>query len=152
MILTTPAPERYIRFSCPNPHCAQFNRPGVGNIAHRSWTGTSKHIERLRCTLCAREFSEREGPLMARSKLPEATIARLLKCRRWGVYDEGMADICAVALKIVSRFQRVATQRAQTHHQQAVQQVDIQGVQLDEAHTKPPQSLQALIKHHPRPE
>ena len=113
MTLTTPAQENYTRFSCPNPQCARFNRPGAGNIAHRSWTGTSKHIERLRCTLCPREFSEREGPLMARSKLPEATVERLLKCQRWGVCDEGTADICDVDLKTVYRLQRVATQRAQ---------------------------------------
>jgi transposase-like protein len=136
MILTTPVQERYTRFSCPNPHCAQFNRPGTGNIAHRSWTGTSKHIERLRCTLCHREFSEREGTLMARSKLPEATVEQLLKCQRWGVSDEGTADICDVDLKTVYRFQRVATQRAQTHHQQVVWDVDVPGVQLDEAHSK----------------
>ena len=84
MTLTTPAPERYTRFSCPNPHCERFNRPGEGNIAHRSWTGTHQHIERLRCTACDREFSEREGTLMARSKLPEDTVIRLVKCQRWG--------------------------------------------------------------------
>jgi transposase-like protein len=136
MILTTPAPERYTRFSCPNPHCAQFNRSGTGHIAHRSWTGKARHIERLRCTLCHREFSEREGTLMARSKLPEATVEQLLKCQRWGVCDEGTADICAVALKTVHRFQRVAAHRAHTHHQQAVRQVDVTGVQMDEAHSK----------------
>ena len=136
MIPTTPAPERYTRFSCPHPQCARFNRPGEGNIAHRSWTGTHKHIERLRCTACDREFSEREGTLMARSKLSEDTVERLLKCQRWGVCDAGTADICAVDLKTVSRFQRVATQRAQTHHQQVVRDVDVPGVQLDEAHSK----------------
>jgi hypothetical protein len=136
MILTTPAPERYTRFSCPNPHCAQFNRSGTGHIAHRAWTGKARHIERLRCTLCHREFSEREGTLMARSKLPEATVEQLLKCPRWGVCDEGTADICAVDLTTVHRFQRVAAHRAQTHQQQAVQQVDVTGVQMDEAHSK----------------
>jgi IS1 family transposase len=136
MTRTTPAPERYSRFSCPNPQCARFNRPGEGNIAHRSWTGTHKHIERLRCTACEREFSEREGTLMARSKLSEDTVERLLKCQRWGVCDEGTADICGVELKTVYRFQRVATQRAQTHHQQVVRDVDVPGVQLDEAHSK----------------
>ena len=136
MIRTTPAPERYTRFSCPHPHCVQFNRSGTGNIAHRSWTGKARHIERLRCTLCHREFSEREGTLMARSKLPEATVEQLLKCQRWGVCDEGTADICAVDLKTVHRFQRVAAHRAHTHHQQAVQQVDVTGVQMDEAHSK----------------
>jgi transposase-like protein len=136
MTLTTPAQERYTQFSCPNPHCARFNRPGEGTIAHRSWTGLHKHIERLRCTACDREFSEREGTLMARSKLSEDTVERLLKCQRWGVCDEGTADICAVDLKTVYRCQRVATQRAQTHHQQAVRAVDVLGVQLDEAHSK----------------
>ena len=136
MTLTTPAPERYTRFSCPNPHCARFNHPGEGNIAHRSWTGTHKHIERRRCTACGREFSEREGTLMACSKLPEDTLIRLVKCQRWGVCDAGTADICAVDLKTVHRFQRVAAQRAETHHRQSVQNVDVQGVQLDEAHSK----------------
>jgi IS1 family transposase len=136
MISTTPAQERYTRFSCPNPQCVRFNRPGEGNIVHRSWTGTRKHIERLRCTVCDREFSEREGTLMARSKLPEDTVIRLLKCQRWGVCDEGTADICAVDLKTVHRFQRVAAHRAETHHRQVVCEVDVPGVQLDEAHSK----------------
>ena len=132
----TPAQERYTRFSCPNPQCTRFNRPGEGNIVHRSWTGKHKHIERLRCTVCTQEFSEREGTLMARSKLPAETVERLLKCQRWGVCDAGTADICAVALKTVHRFQRVAAQRAEVHHRQSVQHVDVKGVQLDEAHSK----------------
>ena len=136
MISTTPAQERYTRFSCPNPQCPCFNHPSEGNIVHRSWTGKHKHIERLRCTICGCEFSERQGTLMARSKLPEATVEQLLKCQRWGVCDEGMADICAVDLKTVHRFQRVAAQRAETHHWQSVQDVDVTGVQLDEAHSK----------------
>jgi len=136
MISTTPAQERSTRFSCPNPQCARFNHPGAGNIVHRSWTGTHKHIERLHCTACDREFSEREGTLMARSKLPEATVEQLLKCQRWGVCDEGTADICAVDLKTVHRFQHVAARRAETHHRQSVQHVEVQGVQLDEAHSK----------------
>jgi IS1 family transposase len=95
-----------------------------------------KHIERLRCTACGREFSEREGTLMARSKLPEDTLIRLVKCQRWGVCDEGTADICAVDLKTVHRFQRVAAHRAQVHHRQSVRNLEVQGVQLDEAHSK----------------
>ena len=71
---------------------------------------------------------------MARSKRSEDTGERLLKCQRWGVCDEGTADICDVDLKTVYRFQRVATQRAQTHHKQGVRDVDVPGVPLDEAH------------------
>src|SRR5438105_3772435 len=136
MTLTTPAQERYTRLSCPNPQCARFNRPGEGNIAHRSWTGRHKPIERLRCTACGRECSAREGTLMARSQLPEDTVIRLVQCQRWGVCDEGTADICAVDLKTVHRFQRVAAHRAEAHHRQSVQNLEVQGVQWDEAHSK----------------
>jgi hypothetical protein len=94
MIRTTPAPEKYTRFSCPNPPCARFHRPGEGPLGHRSWTGTHKHIERLRCTTGGREFSEREGTLMARSQRPEDTLIPLRKCRRWGVCDAGRRHLC----------------------------------------------------------
>lgn len=73
---------------------------------------------------------------MVRSKLSEETVERLLKCQRWGVCDEGTADICGVALKTVSRLQQVAAHRAKRQHCQGVQEVDVQGVQLDEAHSK----------------
>jgi hypothetical protein len=136
MILTTPAPESYTRFSCPNPQCVRFNCPGAGHSVHRSWTGQHQHIERLRCPVCSRECSEREGTLMARSKLPEATVERRLQCQRWGVCDEGTADICAVDLKTVHGFQALAAQRAETHHRQSVQHVDVEGVPLDEAHSQ----------------
>ena len=136
MIPTTPAHERYTRFSCPNPACRLCNQANPGNVVHRSWTGKHKPIERLRCTLCGCEFSERQGTLMARSKLPEATVEQLLQCQRWGVCDEGTADICAVDLKTVHRFQHVAAQRAETHQRQSVQHVEVQGVQWDEAHAK----------------
>jgi IS1 family transposase len=39
-------------------------------------------------------------------------------------------------LKTVHRFQHVAARRAETHHRQSVQHVEVQGVQLDEAHSK----------------
>jgi hypothetical protein len=78
---------------------------------------------------------------MARSKLPEDTLIRLLQCQRWGVCDAGTANICAVALTPVHRFQRVAAHRAATHHRQVVYEVDVPGVQLAEAHAqlRPPQ-------------
>lgn len=73
---------------------------------------------------------------MARSKRPEATVEQLLQCQRWGVCDEGTADMCAVDLKTVHRCQRVAAPRAPPHHQQAGQQGAVTGVQRDEAHSQ----------------
>jgi IS1 family transposase len=136
MIPTTPAQNRYTRFSCPNPDCRLCHQPSAGNIVHRSWTGKHKQIERLRCSVCGREFSEREGTLMVRSQLPEETVERLLKCQRWGVCDAGTADSCGVAIKTVYRFQQVAARRAELHPTPVVWEVAVQGVPWDEAHTK----------------
>src|SRR5262245_53564305 len=88
----------------------------------------------LRCTACGRECSEREGPLMARSTLPEDTGIRLVQCPRWGVCDEGTAALGAVALTTVHRFQRMAAPRAAAHHRPSGQHVEVQGVPWDEAH------------------
>lgn len=136
MIPPTPAGAQYTHFACPNPECSLFNRPGHGNLTHRSWTGKHKDIERLRCRVCGQEFSERAGTLLAASKLSEATVERLLKCQRWGVCDAGTADICDVDIKTVHRFQRVAAERAKRHHRQVVQEVRVEGVQMDEVHSK----------------
>jgi hypothetical protein len=134
MISTTPAQARYTTFSCPTPDGPPCNRSNVDTIVHRSWTGKHQHIERLRGTACDHECSEREGTLMARSKLAADHVERLRKWQRWGVCDAGTADLCAVALQTVSRVQPVATQRAQTHHQPVVRDVDVPGVPLDAAH------------------
>jgi hypothetical protein len=75
--------------SCPNPSCPRRGQPGAGNIAHRSWTGKDKTIERLRCQVCGQEFSERRGTWMEGTKLPEETVERLLKCQRWGGVTKG---------------------------------------------------------------
>lgn len=136
MAPTTPDEDKYSKFSCPNPECSAFNRISQGNITHRSWTGKDKQIERLRCCVCGKEFSEREGTLMAYTKLPEEKIIRLTKCQRWGVCDEGTADICDVDIKTVQRFQGVAVPRAEEHQHQVVRDVEVKGVQLDEAHSK----------------
>jgi IS1 family transposase len=82
---------------------------------------------------------------MAHSKLPEETVERLLKCQRWGVCDAGTADICGVDIKTVHRFQQVASQRAQEHHRQVVREVSVEGVQLDEAHSKLRGGIKAWI-------
>ena len=76
------------------------------------------------------------GHPMARSKLPEDTVLRLVQCQRWGVCDAGTADLCAVDLKTVYRFQHVAAPRAATPHDQVVRAVEVPGGQLAAAHAK----------------
>src|SRR5215207_5481371 len=124
-----PEGHHYSTFSCPNLRCPSRGPQGTSHIAHRSWTGKDKHIERLRCQACGQEFSERRGTLMEGTKLPEETVERLLKCQRWGVCDAGTADICGVDIKTVHRFQHVAAQRAQEHHDQVTRDLRVAAVQ-----------------------
>jgi hypothetical protein len=127
-----PASQHYRTFSCPNLRCPSRGPRGTSHIAHRSWTGQDKPIERWRCHACGQECSARRGTLMAATKLPEETVERLLQCQRWGVCDAGTADICGVDIKTVQRFQTVAAQRAQTHHAQVTHDLRVGAVPLDE--------------------
>src|SRR5919106_4264968 len=127
----SPGAQQSSILSCPHPRCPLQGQRGAGNIVHRSWTGKDKRIERLRCTQCRQEFSERRGTLMEATKVPEATVERLLQCQRWGVCDAGTADICGVDIKTVHRFQRVASERAQAHHEQVTRDLQVEGVQMD---------------------
>ena len=131
-----PEAAPYSIWSCPNPDCSLRGQREAGTIAHRSWTGKDKDMERLRCTQCGQEFSQRRGTLMPGSKLSEERVERLLKCQRWGVCEEGSADIGEVDLKTVPRFQKVAAQRAQQPHEQVTHDLKVEGVQLDEMHSK----------------
>jgi hypothetical protein len=134
---TFPPGDHHYSVHCyPNPSCPRRGLRGAGNIAHRSWTGKDRHIERLRCTTCGQEFSGRRGSLMASSKLPEETMEWLLKCQRWGVCDARTAAICGVNIKTAHRFQQRAAQRALEHHEQVTQGLWVAGVQLDEMHSK----------------
>jgi transposase-like protein len=131
-----PESHPYSTFACPNLRCPSRGPRGTSHIVHRSWTGKDKPLERWRCKACGQEFSTRRGTLMEATKLPEETVERLLKCQRWGVCDAGTADICGVDLKTVQRFQAVAAQRAQTHHEQVTRDLRVAAVQLDEMHSK----------------
>jgi IS1 family transposase len=126
----------YNKFACPNTSCSFYAKFNSGNIAHRSWTGKNQEIERLRCTCCKMEFSERKATLMENAKLPEKTYEQMLKCLRWGVCDEGIADICDVSIKTVRLNQTKAASKAIKHHDSCVQNLQDAGAQLDEMHCK----------------
>jgi IS1 family transposase len=128
--------SNYTKFACPNASCSFYARFNSGNIAHRSWTGRNKDIERLRCTCCGKEFSEYKGSLMENSKITTRTHAQMLKCMRWGVCDEGIADICGVSIKTVRLNQAKAASHALKHHDSEVKNIKAPGVQLDELHCK----------------
>jgi IS1 family transposase/transposase-like protein len=126
----------YTKFACPNASCSFYAQCNSGNIAHRSWTGRDRSIQRLRCTQCGKEFSERKATLMENSKISDKTHEQLLKCMRWGVCDEGIADICDVSIKTVRLNQAKAASRAVKHQDSKIQGLEDAGTQLDEMHCK----------------
>jgi transposase-like protein len=127
---------QYLKFACPNPACTCFRQTNLGNIVHRSWGGKNKAIERLRCTSCGKEFSSHRGSLLENSKLSVEAVETILKCLRWGVCEEGAADIASVDRKTVRRLQREAARRAEIHHNNEVIGIKEAAVQCDELYAK----------------
>ncbi|MFQ6036910.1 MAG: hypothetical protein ACE5NM_13810 [Sedimentisphaerales bacterium] len=130
-------------FACPNPDCADFNKFNAGNLSISERMGKNKAIRRLYCKTCGRRFSEREGSLMAGTKLPEEVVVRIIKCLGYGCSIEATADICEVDQRTVERLLEKAGRRAEDFHRLQLERLQqpIEAVQLDELHgrvAKPP--------------
>jgi transposase-like protein len=128
--------DRLAAFACPNPDCDRFNRFAAGNLRVCERFGRDRAIRRLYCTHCQHRFSERRGTLMAETKLPEATVTRILKCLAHGCSVEATADICEVDARTVERILDRGGRRAEAFHQQQLRWVSqpVEAVELDELH------------------
>lgn len=134
-------------FACPNPDCAEFNRFDVGNLSVAERMGKNKAIRRLYCKTCGQRFSEREGSLMAGTKLQQEVVVRIIKCLGYGCSIEATADICEVDPRTVERLLEKAGKRAEDFHRLQLEKLQrpVEAVQLDELHgrvCKPPKKGQ----------
>jgi transposase-like protein len=66
----------------------------------------------MACATCGARFSEREGSLMQSTKLPDATVVRIIKCLGHDCSIEATADICDVDPRTVERLLEKAGSRA----------------------------------------
>ena len=125
-------------FACPNPDCDLFNQFNVGNLSVAERMGKDKAIRRLYCNHCGRRFSERQGSLLQYTKLPEATVIRIVKCLGHGCSIEATADICEVDARSVSRMLAKAGRRAEDFHRLQLERLaqPLEAVELDELHGK----------------
>lgn len=123
-------------FACPNPECDLFNHFNAGNLTVVERMGKNNAIRRLYCNHCQHRFSERQGSLMAHTKLPEDTVVRIIKCLGHGCSIEATADICDVDQRSVERMLERAGKRAADFHQQQLDRIKqpLEAVQLDELH------------------
>lgn len=133
--------QDYSRFACPNCKCKFYGQWNQGNITHHSWMGKNKQIQRLRCRDCKVAFSENKNSLREKAKIHEDQQELLLKCFRWGVCDEGAADICRVNTKTVQLFRSKASKQAESHHEECVHGVEAPGIQMDELRAKQAKSV-----------
>jgi transposase-like protein len=123
-------------FACPNPDCASFNVFGAGNLSVAERMGKGKAIRRLYCNVCHNRFSERQGSLLEYTKLPTATVVRIIKCLGHGCSIEATADICEVNARSVQRLLERAGPRAEAFHQQQLDKLQgpLEAVEMDELH------------------
>jgi transposase-like protein len=126
------------RFACPNEDCDDFNRFAAGNLSVCERMGKDRRIRRLYCKSCGHRFSERQGSLMAKSKLPEETVVRIVKCLGYGCSVEATADICEVDPRSVELLLSKAGPRAEDFHR----------LQLDRL-TEPPEAVEIDELHAP---
>ena len=72
------------------------------------------------------------------TKLPEATVIRIVKCLGHGCSIEATADICEVDARSVSRMLAKAGRRAEDFHRLQLERLDqpLEAVELDELHGK----------------
>ncbi|HUV66664.1 MAG TPA: hypothetical protein VMW24_22445 [Sedimentisphaerales bacterium] len=123
-------------FACPNPDCEAFNRFGGDNLSVAEYMGKDKAIRRLYCRSCKTRFSERQGSLMAYSKLPLPTVVRIVKCVGHGCSVEATADICEVDARTVQRIVDRGGTRAEDFHRLSLERLEerLEAVQMDELH------------------
>lgn len=134
-------------FACPTPNCADFNKFDAGNLSIAERMGKNKAIRRLYCKTCGQRFSERQGSLMAGTKLRQEVVVRIIKCLGYGCSIEATADICEVDPRTVERLLEKAGKRAEDFHRLQLEKLQqpIEAVQLDELHgrvSKPPKKGQ----------
>jgi transposase-like protein len=137
-------------FACPNEDCCDFNRFAAGNLSVCERMGKDRRIRRLYCKTCGHRFSERQGSLMARTKLPEETVVRIVKCLGYGCSVEATADICEVDPRTVELLLSKAGSRAEDFHQLQLDRLaePIEAVEIDELHAalaSPKKGRNALI-------
>ena len=82
------------------------------------------------------EFSSRRGTLLENAKITDDQQVKILKCMKWCVCEEGIADICGVTRVTVRLFQKKAAVRAKHHHDNEVHSVSEEGAQCDELYAK----------------
>jgi LacI family transcriptional regulator len=90
-------------FSCQNPSCSDYGRPGAGNLSVCARYGKQQR-RLLYCKTCKARFSERKGTAMFDSRLPEDKAEAILQLLAAGHGIRETARLVGVSKDTVLRY------------------------------------------------
>lgn len=117
--------------ACVNPECELYGQQGQSNLSVRKVYGKD-HIRYVRCSRCGEEFSERKNTALWNSKIPEGQAISVAEHLAEGCSFKGTARLVGVDPETVRRLNRRLGRHSQQHHEQQVQEVEVEALQADE--------------------
>lgn len=117
--------------ACPYPDCQLYASKGAGNLYVRKVYGKD-HIRYLRCSGCAREFSERRGTALFNTKITEDRAVSVAEHLAEGVSTKGTSRLVGVSPEAIRRLRTNIGDHARDLHEEYVQDVEATAVQMDE--------------------
>ena len=107
-------------FCCQNNECPAFGEKGRGNLSQRGWSGHTKSIRMLYCSVCGAHFSERKGTALSNCRLPLDKAIGVLNhlFEQNGIRQT--ARLTGVDKNTVNRLARVAGEHAEKVHEELV--------------------------------
>lgn len=105
--------------ACINVACQLCRRAGASNLVIRTVYGQDR-LRLVRCRRCGEAFSERRGPTLYNTKLPEPAAAEVLNHLGKGWSVRATARLVPGAKETVARLVRVTGRHAERFHDQHV--------------------------------
>jgi transposase-like protein len=112
--------EDLARFCCPTARCAAFGQRDAGNLSVHDRFGKQRQYRLLCCTPCRHTFSEHQGTVFFRAKLPHDTIVAILRHLQEGCGIRATARLVGVPRDTVVRLARAAGAHAHDAHDEFV--------------------------------
>jgi hypothetical protein len=125
-----PRPDR-APLACVNPACPLLQRAGAGHLVIRQGYGHAR-MRLLRGRTGGEACSERRGPALGNTTLPEATAEAVIRHRGAGGSVRAPARLVPVAKETVARLVRVAGRQAERGPDQPVPSRTPQALALEE--------------------
>jgi IS1 family transposase/transposase-like protein len=117
--------------ACPYEDCHLCAKKGAGNLTVRKIYGKDR-IRYLRCSACAREFSERKNTALFNTKIEESKAVSVAEHLAEGVSTKGTSRLVGVSPEAIRRLRRNIGDHARSFHDEYVQEVEATAVQMDE--------------------